>query len=332
MKRVFLTETDWDIKVPLTLPNMRTEFAWMAASRADHVGIFRYESVSNYDQIFVIVPKGETSLSLDGSIIRPEGMSSRNIILDDVNRFINILMKNNPKARIYAIQEGPVWFFNDWNIEHQFAYITLLSSVDGVLCHNKSDINFLEGILPRDVVIKVLPSLMVDVLLEDVIPNAEDKVIIGGNFSRWYGGFQSYSVATVFDMPIWCQTSHSMRENEDAVENLLHLPRLIWIDWMKELSKFRYAVHLMPTEAAGTFAMNCAYFGIPCIGNKNVDTQSKCFPTLSVNPNDVLRAKKMAYRLKNDEAFYQFCSDWAKQSVRENFVTDGIEYTFFDTL
>ncbi len=77
---------------------------------------------------------------------------------------------------------------------------------------------------------------------------------------------------------------------------------------MKELSKFTYAVHLMPTVAAGTFSLNCAYFGIPTIGNILVDTQKLCHPELSVDVHDIESARMLARKLKTDKDFYNHCS------------------------
>tara|TARA_R110000822_G_scaffold107723_1_gene236685 strand:- start:490 stop:1011 length:522 start_codon:yes stop_codon:yes gene_type:complete len=162
---------------------------------------------------------------------------------------------------------------------------------------------------------------MIDTHIKDIIPEPQDKVLIGGNFSRWYNGFQSYLVASEFDLPIWAQESHSKRENEDQIDNLNHFPRMMWNQWMQEVSKFKYAVHLMPTVAAGTFSLNCAYFGIPCIGNKNVDTQRLCYPELSVDVDDVESARALAKKLKNKE-FYTLCSTTAKQMYRKHYDLD----------
>jgi hypothetical protein len=81
-----------------------------------------------------------------------------------------------------------------------------------------------------------------------------------------------------------------------------------WADWMISLSSFKYAVHLMPTVAAGTFSLNCAYWGIPCIGNEKVDTQKLCFPELSVDIDDIELAVKLAKKLRDDKGFYNECS------------------------
>ena len=91
---------------------------------------------------------------------------------------------------------------------------------------------------------------------------------------------------------------------------------------MNTLSTFKYAIHLMPTVAAGTFSLNCAYFGIPCIGNEKVDTQRLCHPDLSVDVDDVEKARKLAKRLKEDSTFYTVCSKMSKAMYKEIYTLD----------
>ena len=193
-----------------------------------------------------------------------------------------------------------------------------MAQCDSIFAHNESDISYYKGLFPTKQ-INTISTLMVDQLIKDIAPNKNDKIIIGGNFARWYGGFESYLVAQEFGTPIWAQTSHAKRDNEEQIENLQHLPRLIWIDWMKELSTFKYAVHLMPTVAAGTFSLNCAYFGIPCIGNEKVDTQRICHPHLSVDISDVESARNLAIKLKYDKDFYNECSLITKENYYKNY-------------
>ena len=76
---------------------------------------------------------------------------------------------------------------------------------------------------------------------------------------------------------------------------------------------------MMPTVAAGTFALNCAYFGIPCIGNQDVDTQLLCHPLLSVAVNDLEAARELAIRLKEDDKFYKECSEIARANYEACF-------------
>jgi len=78
----------------------------------------------------------------------------------------------------------------------------------------------------------------------------------------------------------------------------------------------------MPTIAAGTFSLNCAYFGIPCIGNREVDTQKLCHPNLSVNINDIQYAVELAKKLKEDQNFYEDCSYQAKHAYKSFYSID----------
>jgi hypothetical protein len=129
-------------------------------------------------------------------------------------------------------------------------------------------------------------------------------------------------VADEFGVEKWTQESHAKRENEDSIDDLNHLPRISWIEWMNTLSTFKYAVHLMPTIAAGTFSLNCAYFGIPCIGNEKVDTQRICHPDLAIDVDDVEKARILANKLKIDSKFYNECSKKAKNNYHIHYGID----------
>jgi hypothetical protein len=325
MSVAFLTEMGFEGKVPSDHTNMRTEFAWMHALNADHYCIYRSESftkVKNYDAVYMIFPKGNLFLNSVGAKLASGTTPTSNLLkLDIVN-----LLKQQGNQKVFYIQEGPHWLWNDYEIEDQVNKYNLVSMCDGIFAHNESDARYYRGLFPS-VDVKVIPTLLIETLIGSIQPNPQDKVIIGGNFARWYGGFESYIVATEFNLPIWAQTSHAMREGEELLDNLTHLPRLSWIDWMKELSNFKYAVHLMPTVAAGTFSLNCAYFGIPTIGNIDVDTQRLCHPMLSVDVNDVDTARKLVRKLHDDTEFYNDCSAVAKEQYNTHFSLDKFNST-----
>lgn len=315
MKIAFLTEMAFDGKVPSNHTNMRTEFAWMCAMDADHYCIYNsnsFSKVRNYDAVYIIFPKGNLFLNSVGGKLTT-GTTPTSALLK--MNIVDVLKKQN-NAKVFYIQEGPHWLWNDYEIEDQINMYNFISMCDGIFAHNESDVNYYRGLFPK-ANIRVMPTLMIESLIDNIKPIPDNKVIIGGNFARWYGGFESYVVATEFNLPIWAQTSHATREHENLLDNLSHFPRLDWLDWMKELSKFKYAVHLMPTVAAGTFSLNCAYFGIPTIGNIAVDTQRICHPLLSVDVTDVNGARLLAKRLKEDTNFYSECS----QLARKNFET-----------
>ena len=90
-----------------------------------------------------------------------------------------------------------------------------------------------------------------------------------------------------------------------------------WVEWIKTLNNFKYGVHMMRTHAAGTFALNCAYLGIPCIGYEGLDTQEKCHPNLTVKLGDLATAKKLLTLLKTDQGFYSDCSLISKENHKK---------------
>ena len=102
---------------------------------------------------------------------------------------------------------------------------------------------------------------------------------------------------------------------ESQIEDINYLHYQMWKDWINTLSQFHVGIHLMRTHAAGTFAMNCAWHSIPCIGYKGLDTQEELHPLLSVDDGDIETAKHLANKLK-DDSFYQECSIMC----RENYV------------
>ena len=312
MKIAFITEMGFSGKIPVNHPNMRTEFAWMNALDADHFNltsdIFK---VRDYDKVFIIFPKGKTFLSAEGSKL----VDAQNPVTPILNRGTELVHQlKQQNSEVYFIQEGPTWWFNDYELSDQINFINMIRYSDGIYAHNDHDTMFWKGFTDK---VFVMPTLMIDEIVKDIVWNPQDKAIIGGNFSHWYGGMQSYMAAQYFDVPMYTISSHSQRPQEEGL--VKHLPRVMWTDWMKQLSEFKYAVHLMPTIAAGTFSLNCAYFGIPCIGNEKVDTQRFCHPELAVDCEDVEKAVYLAKRLKKDELFYEHCSKTAKENYKKHY-------------
>lgn len=301
-KIAFLTEMGFVGNIPAEHPNMRTEFAWMHALDATHHPLVNFQNIKGYDEVFIIFPKGKLFVSAEGIRISDNKNPVSPLLQVPI---VETLKSNN--GRVHYIQEGPVWWFNDYDVEDQLHFYNFLFQCDSIFSHNEVDTKFYKGLFP-DKLVRPIQTLMFDTNIKHITPNKENKCIIGGNFARWYGGFQSYIVAQEFDVPIWAQESHAKRENEEYIDGIHHLPRLLWNDWMRTLSTFRYAVHLMPTVAAGTFSLNCSYLGIPCIGNIKVDTQRILHPNLSVDVDDVYSARNLAILLKNDVDFYNECS------------------------
>lgn len=290
MKIAFFTEMGFTGKTPRNHPNMRTEFAWFCALDADHhsIGSFTREL---YDIGIIILPKKN---------------------LDKISD-LEILNRKQHCKKIAIMQEGPHTYFQDYPIELQIKYLNFLNQCDLILCHNNQDINYYEGLTNKPAY--TMPSLMIEDTIKNIQSVERKNVMIGGNFCSWYGGLDSYMVARNLDEPIFVPSMGRKIENEEAVKGLTHLPYMNWAEWIHKLNEFKYGIHLMRTQAAGTFALNCAYLGIPCIGYAGLDTQESLHQHTTISKfGDLVTANHFAKRLKEDKGFYKLCSEKARES------------------
>jgi len=285
----FFTEMGFNGKVPRTHENMRTEFAWMVALNADHYNIAQTPS-KKYDLGITIIPKKNPQFNLD-----------------NLKQYCD---------KVAVMQEGPHWYFQDYTLDKQIEYFNTISSADIIFVHNEVDKNYYFGLTGHKD-IRVLKSLMIEDAVGEIQQVKRQGVIIGGNFVSWYGGFDSYIVASEEFDEVYAPTMGRKIEGEEQMVNLL--PYMTWKQWIHKLNEFKVGVHLMRTHAAGTFALNCAYLGIPCIGYEGLDTQAKCHPSLTVKLGDLFEAKRLINKLVNDENFYRACSQEAKGNYIEYF-------------
>ena len=292
MNICFISQNGHSGKLPRNFANCRTEFAWQIALNADHYNFhewFLSNKNKSYDLIIVLLPK--------------------KLEIVDTNMLLESVKACGKKVSV--MQEGPAWYYQDYKYVDQVNYINFLSEMDFLLTHNLSDIPYFKGIFNKPTY--NLQSLMIEDTIKDVDRDNNGMPIIGGTFCSWYGGVDSYFVAQTFYKPIFIPSMGRKIENEDQFPNLHHLPYMMWNEWIKALANFNVGIHLMRTHAAGTFALNCAYLGIPCIGYKGLDTQQILHPELSVDIGDIEQAKKLANKLKQDISFYNSCSQQSRE-------------------
>jgi len=300
MKIIFTSENGYYGGVPRNYNNCRTEYAWQIALKTDHIPIDDHNSLEglpegHYDLGIIIIPKKKPVFDFD--------------IFRSVCK------------RVAIMQEGPNWFWQDWDIPTQIKYVETLASMDTIYVHNISDKKYYGGLIDHPDV-RVMRTLMIEDAIDKKLLCRHDQrsgAMIGGNFVSWYGGFDSYAIASEFGEPVYAPSMGRKQKDEDDIDGITYLPYLLWNEWIVELSKRKYGVHLMRTHAAGTFALNCAYLGIPCIGYEGLDTQEKCHPELTVKVGDLKSARKIAKHLNNTKQFYDSCSVIAKENYKIHF-------------
>jgi len=207
--------------------------------------------------------------------------------------------------------------WQDESIEDQIWYLNMLSGVDFMFTHNNIDQQYYSGLLNKPC--EKLPSVMITDFVK-TSNEKKDAVIIGGNLVAAYRGIDSYMVARELDLPIYAISSGRKKPNEEAL-GITHLPWATWLEWMEQLSQFKYGVQF-GIGGAGSFNLNCAYLGIPCIGLKELESQRLCFPDLSIGDVDLKKGKELIIKLKEDQDFYHHCSKTAQENYTKHFAVD----------
>ena len=278
----FFSEAGYEGKVPRNHPNMRTDVAWVCALDATHHPLPKIETLPDnlYDVGAMILPKKREML-----LNYP--------LLEQYRRVCK---------KVTVMQESYYNYWQDSSIAEQIWYFNFIASMDLIFCHNDIDLKYYNGL--TNVRTELLPSVMIT---DDIVRRSEwgDATIIGGNWVRDYGGFDSYQVALELGHPVTAVTTGRMKPEEDEILN--HIPWVMWREWIDILSQFNAGVQL-GTASAGTFNLNCSFHGIHCIGYSNVNTQKILHPLTTVDVGEIDRAKEIANKLKDDE-FYKLCME-----------------------
>jgi hypothetical protein len=293
MKVAFFTEMEFNGKVPRTHPNMRTEFAWMVALNADHYN-FNDNNISKHYDLGIAI----------NSKKNPEWVN-----VDNIKKYCD---------KVAVMQEGPFWYFQDYPLQNQIHYFNNLVDADIIYAHNEQDKEYYKG-LTNHKDVRVLRSLMYSDPIKNVThPNNRSGVMIGGNMKSWYGGFDSFILASSITDEIYSPQMGRRQEGEEEL-GITQLPYMMWDEWISELSKRKIGIHMMRTHAAGTFALNCSYLGIPCIGYNGLDTQRILHPDLTVEDGDLNTARKLISKLDSDKDFYTLCSETTLAMYNEHY-------------
>jgi hypothetical protein len=259
MKVVILSENGVKGTISRGFLNMRVEFAWACAMDV------------------WMQPISQTAELID------EEIDIAIFILPKKTReydFIPEYFKNlSPKTKVGVMQEGPIDYYLNYTAQEQFAYLEMLFNLDFRLVHNWADKEYLENLL--GVPAKVLWSMYDETQIPEK-PFSRKGIMVAGNCSSWYNGtYPLYLIRKHFpDVKISIPKSGRVTSDEEKFLKFMGinvLPWQLWGNFIKELNNYALGINLMETRAAGTFNLNCAALGIPCIGFDDVDTQRNCF-------------------------------------------------------
>ena len=291
-KVIFFSESNIKGKVPRDFENARTEFGWSVMLDAEWCPLNDIPEVLDYDLGIVIIPKNNPQVDID---------------------FFKEFCKN-----VAVMQEGPHWYYQDYPVDKQIHYINCLREADWVYCHNESDKKYYYGLGCKDV--RVMRSMMVPEGLDSQITTSQKNgILLGGNFVSWYGGMDSYLVASEVNEQKYGVSMGRKQEQEEMIEDIKYLPYMSWREWINHIGQYKVGVHLMRTHAAGTFSMNMSWHGTPVIGYSGLDTQELLHPQTTVEVGDLVKARQIMKKLYKDEFFYQECSEQTKELFNKHY-------------
>jgi len=304
MKIGIVTEIEFKdiVKIPREYPNMRTEFVWANMLDADMISYTMFSDPNKYLNIM----ETYDFLLFIPSKNRPEYL---------------IHIKNCPIPH-GIMQEGGRYQWLEWNTKYQELYLECLKCATVVLCHNESDVDYFKQFTDRPVE-KLGTYIFVDDYKNMVNGHRKENIFVAGNHTAWYGGRHSYEAIKDYKWNVIGFPTMSRRQDDeqDVLETkdcrIIYHDYKAVIEFAKELSHYKYAIHLMPISAAGSISLLCACLEIPFIGNLSNDTDRLLFPELVVYPNypTVIDHAKRNLEYLLVEQNYEWTIDYANKQL-----------------
>lgn len=317
----FVTELGFEGNVPEDYTNLRAAETWIKYLDAYHLNIFKVL---------------ESNQSYDGTcwLIIPKGLKAVEMLMQHYQNLIPILKTKFDK--VYCIQEGETTFWNHYTVSIQLWIYLQFQESDKIYTQNTYDLKYFKGLFP-DKPLGILRSVM-DTTNIDVnnFKPKQDKVILPGPYTIEYHGFTqtiiSHHTGCSIDIPPMGE-GRMPKDSWKMADNVgvNYLDYMMWKEWIENLSQYKYAYFLVPVIGAGTFPLNCAYHGIPCIGDVRAETQSILYPELCVDYLDLETALSLTKKLSTDKEFYNHTSNYAKEMIGIHFTKEKFLQTINET-
>jgi hypothetical protein len=168
-----------------------------------------------------------------------------------------------------------------------------LDNIDFFLAHNLADWSYIQGLTKT--YCDIIPTLYDNKHIAKPKPVSErDGVMVMGCPGTWYNAMPAIKACLDIDvehigMPHVGRLAQSDFDWLKQFPQITIYPFMPWDQWTEVLSTYKIGINLMTARAAGSFNLNCAALGLPCIGYDDLDTQKLHSPnhtiTRSTNRN-----------------------------------------------
>lgn len=313
MKNYFCTELGFEGFIPESHTNLRALEVWIKYLEAYHLNIFNtLTSDTTYGGIcWLVIPKGK------------EAVDTLFKINSDV--VSNLQTKFD---KVYCIQEGETTWWSQFDVKTQIWIYNQFYNSDRIYTQNEYDVKYLRGIYPNVPVHIILPVMDDSIIDPNKFLEKTETAIIAGPMMGEYLGFNSSILLRNLEIPFEVPPMGSSRMPSDSYDYInmfggSYLQYMMWLEWIHNLSKYKYGMFMVDAIGAATFPMNLGYLGIPCVGDNRADTQKNIFPELSVDYLDYESAFNKLKLLKTDNIFYKDISDKSKELYKSIYNKDN---------
>jgi len=214
-------------------------------------------------------------------------------------------IKNITKKILFQHDSDHRYFYKKNSLSRSYMLNYIISNVDAVLVHNDLDKQYYQSLFQKPCFIH--EQLIFDTYSYLDIPQQKSGVILGGIDDR-YGALDGlFLIYNIINEKIYCFGDFEPIPEVIKIENTWD-----YIEYNKILSKFKIALNLTPMAIGGSFPLQCAMVGVPCVGWDNSHTLKKCFPDLVAPYGDFESLRIILNKLNTEDDFYNKVASQAR--------------------
>lgn len=233
------------------------------------------------------------------------------------------LAENN---NVFVGQESSIFDWFEWSAVEQELYIKLLSKSKGFLHHSQFDKRVMSIFV--DNFISWHGCIDVTVDTPKTFEDCGEYVSLPTPIKRYQRGMITHQIANKYltDVPVYSLAYnrpsgiHNLSFPDSyTVGNIKMVPKMNHNDWMGFIHNSKFGIDINREFSGGNVSLEYAALGVPIIGHMELDTQRILFPNLSFEPTDYDAIGNAIQLLLNDKDFYEECSRYALNTVKESF-------------
>lgn len=239
-----------------------------------------------------------------------------------------IKVKQRSKAKLVVFLDREVDYFTTHTPRVlQARMVELLNTADAVAVLHVESIPFFRALTHRPVGLVGLPFPLDKV--REMCPPVQKNIIIelgssirsaftdNGNALVNLAALSAIGLPGIIDMldPVEEEYLRSIREYVPLPKITLRKNSQGWDQYITRANYSLLGLHLDHGHTWGSFPLECAAVGMPCVSSPSLFTQKTLFPGLCVSHHNITGAADMVRKLVSDAGFYEEAVSYAQSQI-----------------